>query len=172
MPGQVVPATGGDGSSQPRLRKKPAAIAGGVRGAAARAVQGACRSATRPMKTIFLSKTFWTQVLALAVMLFPEVRLWVSENPVEFTAAWAAINTLVRFATSGKVSLAGGGQVDAAGPLGGAGLLVIMGAAGLFLTALPSCGVPIRATVLLPEGAVSYSAKGGLELQVDRRSGK
>jgi len=126
------------------------------------------------MKSIFASKTFWTQVLALAVLMFPEVRLWVSENPVEFTAAWAALNTLVRFATSGKVSLAGGGgEKGEAGPPSGAAMLIVMGAAaGLCFTALPSCGVPLKATVFMDEGAVSYSSKGGLEISAtvtDRR---
>lgn len=138
--------------------------------------QGACSyGAARPprptsedMKSIFASKTFWTQVLALAVMLFPEVRLWVSENPVEFTAAWAALNTLVRFATSGKVSLAGGGEGkgETAGPLGGANLLIVMGAtAGLCFTALPSCSIgeyPISGSVTFRDE--STGAKAGLTI--------
>lgn len=115
-------------------------------------------------KSILLSKTFWVQILALATMLFPQVRSWVSENPVEFTAAWAGLNLLVRYVTSGKISLAGAGDEAAGGTVK---VLLLVGAAAGLGGALPSCapGFPLKATVQIEEGALSYSTKGGLEME-------
>lgn len=121
-------------------------------------------------KSIFLSKTFWTQVIALASLLSPQVRDWVSQNPVEFAAAWAALNILVRFATRGEISILGTeSPEDSSGGSGSLPLLVVMGtAAGLLGAALPSCApgeFPMKATVQLEEGSLSYSSKGGLEME-------
>ena len=62
------------------------------------------------MKTIWKSKTFWLQVVTLASALVPQVQTFIVANPVEFAAVLAAVNTLMRFATSGKVSLVGAGE--------------------------------------------------------------
>lgn len=56
-------------------------------------------------KPIFSSKTFWVQVLAIVSALFPAVRQFIAGNPVEFIAMLAAVNVIVRFGTSGRVSI-------------------------------------------------------------------
>ena len=89
---------------------------------------------TNPMnKSILLSKTFWVQVLALVAMLFPAARDWLAANPVEGVALLGAVNVVIRFVTSGKVSLSGGG-VHGISPL-----LLMTGAAAGCLASLPSC---------------------------------
>lgn len=85
------------------------------------------------------------------------------------TALWRV--ALVWMARIFRTGSGENGEKSRGGP-GGLPLWII-GAAGAFICgSLPSCGLPVRATVILPEGAVSYSAKGGLELHVDRRSYK
>jgi hypothetical protein len=56
-------------------------------------------------KSIFRSKTFWLQVVTLLSMAFPQVRAFVSANPVEAAAVLSAVNTIMRFATKGRVTL-------------------------------------------------------------------
>ncbi len=53
------------------------------------------------------SKTVWLNVLALLSMAVPAVREWVEKNPVEPMAVLSALNLLVRFVTSGKISIFG-----------------------------------------------------------------
>lgn len=122
-------------------------------------------------KSFFLSKTFWVQIVAMGSMLFPAVRQWVESNPVDFAAAWAALNILVRFVTHGKISLVGEPAERGAGTKVPAVLLLIA-AGGLLAVALPSCalpdGTPVRFSLIVPDGAVSYSSKGGLEIAVER----
>jgi hypothetical protein len=120
-------------------------------------------------KPILLSKTFWVQLVALASLAVPAVNAWLEKNPEQFVAVLAAINVLVRFATSGRISLSGagiGGNGNGGGP-GGLPLWVIGTAA--VLMGLPSCsalsGVPLRATIQLEEGALSYSSKGGINME-------
>jgi hypothetical protein len=115
-------------------------------------------------KSILMSKTFWVQVIALASLLVPAVREWVEANPVDFAAVWGACNILVRFFTSGRISLAGdqGGE-NSSGPT--MALLVFMGSAAAVAGLLPSCAqMPLKATIFTDDGAVSYSSKGGLEV--------
>ena len=56
------------------------------------------------IKQFWQSKTLWTQLLAVLSLLIPGVNEWVSTNPVAATSVFAAINTIVRFATHGKIS--------------------------------------------------------------------
>jgi hypothetical protein len=61
-------------------------------------------------KTIWKSKTFWLQVATLASAMVPQVQVFLVSNPVQFVAVLAAANTIMRFATSGKVSMVGAGE--------------------------------------------------------------
>ena len=50
---------------------------------------------------------------------------------------------------------------------GTSGLLVMAGLLALALAALPSCaGMPVRVGIVVPEGELGYSSKGGLMIQV------
>lgn len=119
-------------------------------------------------KSIFLSKTFWVQVASLLSLLFPAVLDWLKANPVEFVAALAAVNILVRFVTSGRVSLSG----DFTGKVGlffvSCASLVGMAASAWLMS---SCSggvpaVPVRACVATEDGTVCYSSKGGIEATI------
>ena len=93
---------------------------------------------------------------ALLTVLFPPVQKWLAENPVEFVAALAAVNVVVRFLTSGKVSISGGLS-------GGAGCWLCLGAAVGFCMGLPSCSTlapPFKATIMGPGYSASYSEAG------------
>lgn len=56
-------------------------------------------------KTVLQSKTFWVQILTVVCAFIPQVQSWVSQNPETFVGVLAAVNVIVRFATSGKVTL-------------------------------------------------------------------
>jgi hypothetical protein len=124
-------------------------------------------------KHALASKTVWVQIVAVLSLLVPVVRDWLASNPVEFVAVLAAVNVIVRFITRGKISVFAAGNAaeeKTAGGSGGLPLLIVWGtAAGLCFTALPSCsalaGLPIKFTAQLEEGALSYSSKGGLQME-------
>ncbi len=54
-------------------------------------------------KPLYQSKTLWVQLIAVLSILFPAVQEWVAKNPVEITAIFTAVNTLVRFFTQDKI---------------------------------------------------------------------
>lgn len=56
-------------------------------------------------KNILLSKTFWVQAVTVGAAFFPQSQAWMASNPEEFVGVIAAVNVLIRFATSGKVTL-------------------------------------------------------------------
>jgi hypothetical protein len=102
-------------------------IGGGVRTIAGALWQGACMSPAplppndddrnpflsgdfiarleETSKSIFRSKTFWLQVITLLSTLFPQVRAFIAANPVDAITLIAAVNVILRFATSGRVTL-------------------------------------------------------------------
>lgn len=70
----------------------------------------------------YLSYVLWTNLAALASMLLPSVRDWLANNPIEFTTALTAVNTLLGFISRGTIQLAGedgqsGQSIDPAGVL-------------------------------------------------------
>ena len=133
--------------------------------------EGVWLTAHMDTKHALASKTVWVQIVAVLSLLVPVVRDWLASNPVEFVAVLAAVNVIVRFVTRGKISVfAETGEKTVGGGSGGLPLLIVWGtAAGLCFTALPSCsalaGLPIKFTAQLEEGALSYSSKGGLEME-------
>lgn len=58
-------------------------------------------------KSIWKSKTFWLQVATLASAMLPPVQAFLVANPVQFVAVLTAANTIMRFATSGKIEMVG-----------------------------------------------------------------
>jgi hypothetical protein len=100
----------------------------------------------KPIKSILRSKTFWVQFVAVLSLLVPTVREWLESNPVELVAVFAAVNVLVRFATSGKVSVFPPEEVASSkqGSSGGMMPCVIgVMAAGSLVVSLPSCSPPV-----------------------------
>ena len=131
------------------------------------------------MKTIFASKTFWVQVLALAMLLFPPVKAWLESNPVQYLAALSALNVLVRFFTSGAATILPGAGFLPDSESGGRlpAWLLLAGLGGAFGGALPACspgGVPpVQACYIDAAGnKICYSTVDGITATVDRRSGK
>lgn len=55
----------------------------------------------------YLSYVLWTNLAALASMLLPSVRDWLASNPIEFTTALTAVNTLLGFISRGTIQLTG-----------------------------------------------------------------
>jgi hypothetical protein len=82
------------------------------------------------------------------------------------TAAWR-----IALTWAGNTFRRGAGEENGekkSGPSGGAGLLLLMTCTAAVLGGLPSCslsGVPVTASVELPEGKLSYSAKGGINME-------
>lgn len=138
-------------------------------------------------KTILASKTFWANLVALLLLLWPAARAWVSANPVDTVTALGGINVLLRWFTSGGVSLFGSdepeeksGEVKSGSRVLGvsAGMLLAGGLAGIGLS-LPACSPaspdnlpPISARYQKDGLAVEYSSKGGVVIVVDETSGK
>lgn len=108
-------------------------------------------------KKPWFSKTVILNTVALVATFIPAVGEWLKANPVEVVSALAALNVLLRFVTSGKISLAGndGGSVSA--------LLLCCTLVGVLGFSSISCSaIPGGAT-----GSIYYldsksGAKGGL----------
>ena len=68
----------------------------------------------------YLSYVLWTNLAALASMLLPSVRDWLANNPIEFTTALTAVNTLLGFISRGTIQLTGqdGQSGQSANPAG------------------------------------------------------
>lgn len=137
-------------------------------------------SATKPF---WQSKTVWIQALAVAGMFIPAVAAWVKTNPVEFVAALAALNTLVRFATHGSLAIftddddsSGSSSPTDAGPSGGkkvgapggdADYRQVLQRTWLFpWLVVAACAVAI----LLPACTVGVDAEGGWSVRPDPRT--
>lgn len=56
-------------------------------------------------KSFIKSKTVWLQVVTFASVLLPPVRGFLAANPVEAVTVITAANTILRFATKGKITL-------------------------------------------------------------------
>lgn len=68
---------------------------------------GGAGNTAAPKTPWYLSYVLWTNLAALASMLLPSVRDWLANNPIEFTTALTAVNTLLGFISGGKYQLAG-----------------------------------------------------------------
>lgn len=58
-----------------------------------------------PTKSVLKSKTLWLQLLTLVSVFVPPAREFLAANPVESVAVITAANTVVRFVTSGRLTL-------------------------------------------------------------------
>lgn len=94
-------------------------------------------------KPLIRSKTFWLQIVTLLAVFLPGVQEWLAKNPVEPVAVLVAINIIIRFATSGRVTIFreddGKDGEKSDGPAGGLGLFAFLCVAAASVMALPSC---------------------------------
>ena len=122
-----------------------------------------------------LAATLLTGWLIASLALTPDQQAELTKAFSDLIGPLVIIGTLVvtavwriALAWLGKILRTGSGELENGGPSGGAGLLMIIGTMAV-LGGLPSCsippGFPIKATVQLEEGALSYSSKGGLEME-------
>ena len=110
-------------------------------------------------KNFIKSKTIWVQIIAVVSALFPVVNEWLVNNPVSTMAAFGAINILVRFATSGKVTVL---SDDTTPPSSLTPLFVAcLALTALGLGSLVSCGLPVKAAVTYRHES---GAKAGIEV--------
>jgi hypothetical protein len=126
-------------------------------------------------KSILKSKTFWLNVIAFILALFPACKTWIAANPESTVAVLTALNVIVRFVTSGRISIfADGGNMAGSGgvPL----WLFGVATAGLCM-GLPSCSpetrallkeYPIKGCYIKDGIRVCASTKSGLEFEVDQ----
>lgn len=145
-------------------------------------------------KSIFRSKTFWLNLAPIVAALYPPAAAWLAANPVTAVMALGAANTLLRFATNGKVFLlpASGGDDSPESGISESreskgrtfqAWALAAGLAGSFgFFSLPACSpqtatapvtippVPIHATWHKGGTTVSYDSAGGIT--VDQDSGK
>jgi hypothetical protein len=136
------------------------------------------------MKTIFLSKTFWLQIVALVILIFPPVAAWMRANPVDYLAALAAANVLLRFFTSGAVTILPGSagpetsdtECDDTGPCGRLPTwLLLASLGGVVGFSSPGCSAPPPGTMAISgegitDGAVfRYDPETGLGVIIDQR---
>jgi len=56
-------------------------------------------------KPMLRSKTAWGNVLLAALVFFPPINEYVSQNPEVLALGWAAVNMLLRLITKGKVTV-------------------------------------------------------------------
>lgn len=109
-------------------------------------------------------------------MIFPSVKDWLTNNPVEITTALGALNVILRFITSGKLGIADDQKssetaektpeppvVVSKNNLGGSGKLSCLIGALILPLWLVSCGHDVTLT---PEGA--EVCKDGACLTVDK----
>jgi hypothetical protein len=139
------------------------------------------------MKPIYQSKTFWLNLLALVCLFVPAVQAWLAANPVDFPAALVAANLILRFLTKGAVTILPGSagpetsdtECEETGRGRLSSWLLLAGLGGLVGFSSPACSpvgaappVPLR-VIYARDGIVAgYSSKAGLDLTIDRRSGK
>jgi len=110
-------------------------------------------------KSILASKTVWVQVIAFLSTFIPAVGDWLRANPVEFVAALGAVNVLVRFITSGSITIFPGDTGTTTGTSGGTSLFIVCGTAAALMGSLPSCYTTVT-TNTLPDGTkVTVTAK-------------
>lgn len=78
-----------------------------------------------PDKVWWKSKTILLNVVALVALMVPQVQAWLKANPEEPMAVLVALNVIVRFVTSGRVTL-----FDESDSAGGTGVLSGRGNSG------------------------------------------
>ena len=136
---------------------------------------------TPTAKPWWQSKTVWLNVLALLSMAVPAVREWADSNPVEPMAALTALNVLVRFVTSGRISIFGeddssGGSSSGVGASGGKAGGAGRSDAADYRESRRTRGVPwlvvsaCAMVCLLTACTVGVDAEGGWSVRPDPRT--
>ena len=134
------------------------------------------------MKPFLKSKTVWLQIITVLSLLLPQMQAWLAKNPEQVIEVLAALNILMRFATSGKITLFADDAASASKTPGWALWLGQAGLAGFFGFSLPGCatnpfvsttvtdttqttadGVKIQ-TVVTAKAADAAAIKGALDV--------
>lgn len=138
-------------------------------------------STTPNAKPWWQSKTVWMNVLALLSMAVPAVREWVAKNPVEPLAVFTAAGVILRFVTSGKISIFGedddssgngsssgvgasGGKAGGSDPGTAAGFQETRRTRGVPWLVMPACAL---AFLCLPACTVGVDSAGGWSVRPD-----
>ena len=140
------------------------------------------------MKSILLSKTFWLQVVSVLSMFAPPVHAFVVGNPVGAAACLGAVNTVMRFFTSGAVSLTGdsstgsgtgsGGTAGLSAVIVSIGLTTLAGLSGFSLSACSPAQIsaaevmPIHAVAHTKTTTIGYDSQTGLSVDYTNGGGK
>lgn len=122
-----------------------------------------------------LAATILTAWIIALVTLSPDDQAALGNALTELVGPLVIIGTLLvtalwrmALAWLAKVIQVGAGEKTPGGNGELPGLLLGLGTAVAFMGSLPSCsssGMPLKVTAILDEGALSYSSKGGLEME-------
>lgn len=136
-------------------------------------------------KSIFSSKTFYLNLIAILMLFLPVAKDWLEKNPGTMVMVLGIANLLVRLMTDKGIRIWESGGALEDGSDGGARLPLwaMIATAGSFaLVSLPSCSpttrealkaVPLKACYIGEHGErICYSTRDGVMVEVDRNSGK
>lgn len=138
-------------------------------------------------KSIFASKTFYLNLIAILLTTLPVVKAWLETpgNASIGVMVVTVLNLLVRLMTDKGIAIWESGGALGDGSDGGARLPLwaLIATAGSFaMVSLPSCSpaerealkaVPLQACYIGEHGEkICYSTKDGVLVEVDRHSGK
>lgn len=121
-----------------------------------------------------LAATIFTAWIIALVTLSPDDQAALGNAVTELVGPLVIIGTLLvtalwrmALAWLAKVFQVGAGEKTPGGNGEPLGLLLGLGTAVALMGSLPSCssGMPLKVTAILEEGALSYSSKGGLEME-------
>ena len=129
------------------------------------------------------SKTILVNLLALLSMAVPAVREWVAKNPVEPVSAFVALGVILRFVTSGKISIFGDDEDNSgagnttssgtgvpgkpSGPTAGGAANGKTRRSGIPWLVAPACVLVLLSSCVLSGCAVGVDSTGGWSIKPD-----
>lgn len=138
---------------------------------------------TPATKPLLKSKTAWVMAIAFAAGFLPAAQEWIQKNPVTVLQALAAVGVLLRFVTSGKVTIfsdddaSGSGSSTGVGAPGGKAGGSDPGTAAGFQDSRRTRGIPwlvssacVLFLLLLPACTVGVDSAGGWSVRPDPKT--